>query len=198
MDNYEFKFKRGTEVAAYMAQFHTLLKYTNRLLGNDYVQNFESKVIMFGSFPKASQISFLYQGSGVFDSCKLVDIYQHMDNLALSLTTNDEKNNKNKHDNGQWEVRDWTAETEREETMALAEEAKAVVAVKEVVEVDAVEEAWDTATTTIEEEVVVVSMEAEVVTDGIMNIRTTIKNQWYDEYQNNQYQGNQQHTQSHF
>ena len=34
---YKFKFKRGTKVAAHMTQFHTILKYTDRLPGDDYV-----------------------------------------------------------------------------------------------------------------------------------------------------------------
>ena len=103
MANYKFKLKIGTEVAAHMTRFRTILKYADRLPGEDFVQDFASKLITSESFPKAWKQSFLAQGPQIFDSYKLVDIYQHMDNLALTSATNNEKNKKdkkNKHDNG--------------------------------------------------------------------------------------------------
>ena len=99
MANYEFKFKRGTEVAAHMTQFHNFLKYTERLPGEDTVQNFESKMITFDSFPKAWKQSFLNKGNGLFDACTLVNIFQHMVGLAVSSANNDEKNKKDKKNN---------------------------------------------------------------------------------------------------
>ena len=71
------------------------------------------------------------------------------------------------------------AETVKEETMALEEEAVAA----KMEEAEEVKEA--TPTTTMQKEVVAASMEAEAAED----ITDTI---------NNQYQGSPQHTQSHF
>ena len=53
MANYKFKFKRGTEVAGHMIQFRTILKYADRLPGDNYVQDFDSKLTTFDSLPKA-------------------------------------------------------------------------------------------------------------------------------------------------
>ena len=43
----------GTEVAAHMTWFRTILKYTDRLPGDDLVQRFDCKLITFHLFPKA-------------------------------------------------------------------------------------------------------------------------------------------------
>ena len=75
MANYKFKFKRGTGVAAHMTRFFAILKYTDRLSGDDFVQDFDSKLLTFNSFPKAWKLSFLAQRPQIFDSCKPVNIY---------------------------------------------------------------------------------------------------------------------------
>ena len=52
----------------------------------------------------------------MFDSCKLADIDQHMDNLALNSATNNEKNKKdkeNKHDNGRRGGRGWRSRNQK-------------------------------------------------------------------------------------
>ena len=76
--------------------------YTERLPGMDTVQNCHSKIIMFDSFPKMWKQSFMNKGNGNFDICKLVNILQDMDGLAVSSANNDEKNKKDnkKQDNG--------------------------------------------------------------------------------------------------
>ena len=85
-----------------MTRFCQIPKYTDQLPGSDEVQLFNSKVITFDSFPKAWEQFFLDKGNGNFDTCKLVDLLQHMDQLAANPANNDEKNKKDnkKQDNG--------------------------------------------------------------------------------------------------
>ena len=112
------------------------------------------------------------QGPGVCDSCKIVDIYQHMDNLAPSSATTDEKNKKdkkNKHGNGQQGGRGWRSiNWERREhgfdgRGQGSDRGGRVAAVKEA--------EGTTPTTTMEEEVLTASMEAEEATESIMDTR---------------------------
>ena len=105
------------------------------------MQNFESKMITFDLFPKAWKLSFLAQGPGVFDSCKLVNIYQHMVGLALSSATNDEKNKKTNMAMANKEIEAGVAEIEREEIMALVEEAETMAVADKVATVEEAEEA---------------------------------------------------------
>ena len=102
MGNFDFRFKRGTEVAAHMTRFRHILNYTGRLPDSDMLQPFNSKIIIFDSFPKAWKESFLNKDTGNFDTCKLMDILQHMDQAAATAANNDEKNKKDnkKQDNG--------------------------------------------------------------------------------------------------
>ena len=89
--NFDFKFKRETEVSAHMSWFQQFLKYTEQLPGTDTVQVFNSKMIMFDSFPKAWKESFLNKGTNIFDTCKLIDIPQQMDQAATTSANNDKK-----------------------------------------------------------------------------------------------------------
>ena len=59
MNNFDFKFKRGTEVSTHISRFRQILKYAERLPGMDSVQLFDSKMITFDSFPKSWKESFL-------------------------------------------------------------------------------------------------------------------------------------------
>ena len=79
MSNFDFKFKRGTEVSAHMSKFRQILKYTDQLPGSNTIQPFDRKLIIPDSFPEAWKESFLSKGPYIFDTCKLVDILQHMD-----------------------------------------------------------------------------------------------------------------------
>ena len=92
MGNFDFKFKRGTEVSTHISRFRQILKYMERFPGTDTVQLFNSKMIIFDFFPKAWEESFLNKGTGDFDTCKLVDILQHMDQAATTAVDNDENN----------------------------------------------------------------------------------------------------------
>ena len=110
MANFEFKFKRGTEVPAHISRFRQIRKYTKHLPGSDSVQAFDSKMIIFDSFPKAWKEDFLVKETSNFDEYKLVDILQHMDQAATIAANKDMKNtqeNKNKFDNGECVDRGW-------------------------------------------------------------------------------------------
>ena len=103
MGNFDFKFKRGTEVSTHISRFRQILKYTKCLPGVDNVQIFNCKMIIFDSFPKTWKEAFLNKGTINFNECKLVNILQHMDQSAMIVANNDEKNkqdNKNKSDRG--------------------------------------------------------------------------------------------------
>ena len=53
MGNFDFKFKKGTEISVHMSRLRQILKHTDRLPGSDTLQPFNSKLIIFDSFPKA-------------------------------------------------------------------------------------------------------------------------------------------------
>ena len=117
MGNFDFQFKRGTGVSAHISRFQQILKYTERLPGTDTVQVFNSNMIIFDSFPKAWKESFLNKRTGNFDTYKLVDILQHMNQAATTSVYNNEENrrdNNNKSDNGKRGGRGWRSNMNKE------------------------------------------------------------------------------------
>ena len=73
------KFKTGAGIAEHVTRLRQILKYADRLAGSDTVQPFGSKMIIFETFPTAWKQTFMDKSIDSFDSCRMVDIIQHMD-----------------------------------------------------------------------------------------------------------------------
>jgi len=117
MAGLEFKFKRGVNVAEHITRLRQILKYTDRLPGRDAVQPFDSKMIIFETFPIAWKQTFLDKSIDSFDSCRIIDIIQHMDQSATKAAYNDQKNKKdtkNKQNNGRRGGRGWRSQRNRD------------------------------------------------------------------------------------
>ena len=83
------------------------------------VQPFDSKMIISETFPTAWKQTFLDKSIDSFDSCRIVNIIQHMNQLATKAAYNDQKNKrkkKNKQNNGQRGVRGWKSQRNRDRT----------------------------------------------------------------------------------
>ena len=100
-----------------MSRFRQILKYTDQLPWSDTIQPFDSMLIIFDLFSKAWKELLLNKGFYIFDTCKLVDIIQHMDQSAVIATSNDKKSkqdNKKKSDNVKHGGRGWRSNRNKE------------------------------------------------------------------------------------
>ena len=129
-------------------------------------------MIIFETSPTTWKQTFLDKSIDSFDSCRIVNIIQHMDKSATKAAYNDQKNKRENRTMVDAEDEAGKAnKTEIKLTMVepLKKEAEVVV-----VEAKAKEEVkGGTTTTAMVEEVVATTTEAEVVEATTMDIRTT-------------------------
>ena len=87
-------FKRGADVAEHITWLRQILKYADQHPGRDTVQLFDSKMIISETSPTTWKQTFFDKSIDSFNSCRMVDIIQHMDQSATKVAYNDEKNKR--------------------------------------------------------------------------------------------------------